>query len=111
MSKKKNKDKIVFISGPITNEPNYKENFKNAKKHLKSLGYKHIINPVKLQSVLPEKIDYDAFLKIDLAVLAACDVIYLLNNWDRSNGASTEMKFAQDNGLEILFEPWKPIEV
>ena len=107
----KEKNKIVFISGPITNVPDYKDNFKRAEKYLRSLGYKNIINPVKVAKKLPDCIDYDKFLNIDLAMLAAADTIFLLNNWEKSNGASTEMKFAQDNGLEILFEPWKPIEV
>lgn len=106
MKKKKqiSKNDTIFISGPITNEPKYRENFKKAKKHLKELGYKNIINPVKLADILPASIGYDEFLNIDLSVLAACDTIYALSNWEKSNGASTEMKFAEEHGLNIIFE-------
>jgi hypothetical protein len=41
----------------------------------------------------------------DLEILARCDAIYVLNNWEDSKGAKLELQHARRLGLEVLFEP------
>ena len=106
-----NAQDTIFISGPISNVPNYRENFKRAQKHLKSLGYKNIINPAKIVKLIPDSISYDDALDIDLHFLSLCNKIYVLNNWQKSTGSSTEVRYAEKHGIEIIFEDYKPIEV
>lgn len=106
-----NAQDTISISGPISNVPNYRENFKRAQKHLKSLGYKNIINPAKIVKLIPDSISYYDALDIDLHFLSLCNKIYVLNNWEKSTGASTEVKYAEKHGIEIVFEDYKPIEV
>lgn len=106
-----NAQDTIFISGPISNVPNYRVNFKRAQKYLKSLGYKNIINPAKIVKLIPDSISYDDALNIDLHFLALCNKIYVLNNWEKSTGASTEVRYAERHNIEIIFEDYKPIEV
>ena len=106
-----NAQDTIFISGPISNVPNYRANFKRAQKYLKSLGYKNIINPAKIVKLIPGSVSYDDALNIDLHFLALCNKIYVLNNWEKSTGASTEVGYAEKHGIEIIFEDYKPIEV
>ena len=106
-----NTQDTIFISGPISNVPNYRANFKRAQKYLKSLGYKNIINPAKIAKLIPDSVSYDDALRIDLNFLSVCNKIYMLNNWERSTGASTEIKYAEKHGIEIIFEDYEPIEV
>ena len=92
----------IYISGQITEDPNYIEKFNNAQKHLESLDY-HVINPVQLvpYDELKKWIDY---MLTDLQLLALCDEIYMLDNWERSNGAKIELDIAKVMGLKIIFE-------
>ena len=92
----------VYISGPITGVDDYMENFNKAEKYLTSLGY-DVVNPAKVDAVLP-KMSYDEYLRIDLYLLAQCDAIYLLDGWNRSNGARAEMKDALMIGIDIYLE-------
>lgn len=51
--------------------------------------------------------DDDIFLEGDLEILRRCDAIYMLSGWEKSIGATNELKEAQRIGLEILFEVLK----
>lgn len=92
----------VYISGPITGVDDYMENFNKAEKYLTSLGY-DVINPAKVDAVLPE-MSYEEYLNIDLYLLSQCKAIYLLDGWNRSNGARAEMNDALMMGIDIYLE-------
>lgn len=91
--------KKVYISGSISNDPNYLEHFNKAENFLKSKGNK-VFNPC----CIPVIFSYDEFMKIDLAALECCDAIYMLKGWQESKGANIEFKRAQELGLIIGFE-------
>ena len=88
-----------YISGAITNNPNYKSDFERAEMWLKSQGYE-VINPCKV----PYNLSYAEYMKIDLALLELCDGIYMLSNWKQSNGAKTELAVAKALGKKVKFE-------
>ena len=44
------------------------------------------------------------WLEGDLELLSRCDAIYMLNNYQDSQGALEELELAKKLGLEILFE-------
>ena len=92
----------VYISGPITGVDNYMDNFNKAEEYLTSLGY-DVINPARVDAVLPKML-YDEYLRIDLYLLAQCEAIYLLDGWNRSDGAKAEMKDALMMGIDIYLE-------
>ena len=88
-----------YISGAITNNPNHKVDFERAEMWLKSQGYE-VINPCKL----PYKLSYAEYMKVALLLLEMCDGIYMLSNWEQSNGAKTELVVAKALGKKIKFE-------
>lgn len=93
--------KVIFISGPITDEPNYKNNFICAERKLKLLGYE-VVNP----TILPIISDWDRDVYMDICInlLCFCDSIYMLIGYNKSIGALQELEFARRHGKEIIYE-------
>jgi hypothetical protein len=48
-------------------------------------------------------ISYETWLEYDLAVLARCDAILMLDGWASSKGASREFAFAVEHGIPQFF--------
>ena len=92
----------IYISGPITNTPDYISNFSVAEQKLKSeYPNAEIINPTVLDK-LP--LEYDEYMKLDLMLLDMCDAIYMMNGWEKSKGACIEFGYAVAKELIILSE-------
>lgn len=90
----------IFISGPITNVPDYKERFSKAEEELRKMGYTSIMNP----SVLPsEGFDYEDYLNITITMMRCCDAVVFLDGWRLSTGAHTERVFAIRKGMTLLY--------
>ena len=98
------KKKKVYISGPITGVPanEFKRAFFRAYDELKAQG----LNPMLPPGMVGNEYDleYDEFMALDLALLELCDAIYLLEGWEKSDGATEELNFAAQHRKEILFE-------
>ena len=43
-------------------------------------------------------------LRADIALLLACDYIYMLKDWELSKGAKLELDVASSCGIKVLFE-------
>lgn len=85
----------VYIAGPMTGYENYnREAFFKAAEELKSRG----AEPVHTAG-LPDSFTYEEYLERSLAVLEACDAIYLLKGWEESKGALMEYGYAKSRGL------------
>ena len=91
----------IYISGAITNNPNYKEDFEKAEKQLKYDGYE-VINPTMVE--LPTSCTHADYMKVDFALLDLADGIYLLSNYEKSKGACMEYGYALAKDKTILFE-------
>lgn len=81
---------IYYIAGPITNTPDYKERFAKAEEYLKDQN-NIVINPTK---ILPVGLPHKAYLPICMALIDACDCVYMLEGWEKSKGASAEYHYA-----------------
>ena len=46
---------------------------------------------------------WDEWIKRDLEVLGRCNAIYMCANWKESVGATTEHKWAKENGMKVLY--------
>lgn len=90
---------IVYIAGPITKNPNYKEDFNNKEKELQEKGY-IVLNP----SVLPIGLKQEDYMKICIPMLNIADTIYMLKNWKDSVGANIENALAKQAQKTILYE-------
>ena len=82
----------VYISGGITDVPDFKERFKKAERHLRGLGF-NVINPAGLQDnvTIGDFTHYD-YMNFCIGLLELSDCVYFLDNWEQSDGAKTEMR-------------------
>ena len=94
----------IYISGKITDNNNYIEQFEEAEKWLTEQGY-DVINPSKL-ALYYTHLYYADFIEIDLALLKLCDAIFMLANWQDSNGAKTELAVAKSLGKTVKYQKY-----
>jgi len=92
----------VYISGGISNVPDYMRRFKKAEKRLK----KHfdVVNPAKVLDKLPKCTAYETYMEMSIVMLKECDLIYMLKGWSNSKGASAEHGYALEHGIPIVYE-------
>ena len=90
----------VYISGKITGDADYKQKFKNAQNILESAGFE-VFNPAELEE--PGK-SWEWYMKRDVKELMDCDAIYLLKDWEDSEGARLEYYIAQKLEMKIFRE-------
>lgn len=91
----------IYISGSISNNPNYKEDFERAEKKLVKDCFE-VINPTMVE--LPPSCTHADYMKVNFALLDLADGIYLLNNYEKSKGACMEYGYALAKNKAILFE-------
>ena len=91
----------VYISGPISNNPNYREQFSKAERRLRESGM-HCFNPAKFDPN-PDNTWTD-YMRADISELLSYRAIYLLKGWRRSKGARLELKIAKALDYLILHE-------
>ena len=89
----------IFISGPITGVPNYRENFHKAEELLLSNGAFIPLNP----AVLPEGMEPGDYMRITFAMLEAADGVLLLDGWYNSIRASLEQSYAGYIGKPTMY--------
>lgn len=89
----------IYISGPITNNPNYKEDFARAEKELVKLGY-DFFNPALIE--LGEDATWGDYMKYDIKELLKCDGIFMLKGWKLSKGARLELFIAKKLKLAVI---------
>lgn len=94
---------MVYISGPISNAPDYLINFAGAKSRLLRCGYE-VVNPAQMCLSLPSSFSHEMYMKICMAALECCDTIYLLNGWQNSVGAKIEAEYALFNNYTMIEE-------
>jgi len=100
--------KLAFISGPYRAETRHQvvQNIMRAEQIAKKywkLGYA-VICPHKNTSLFDGILPDEVWLEGDLEILSRCDVIVMMDTWRESVGATEELKFARDLGMEIIFD-------
>lgn len=96
----------IYISGPITNNPNYREDFAKAKIKIENdfKGMTEIINPAALSDVLPPSSTHDDFMRVCCELIEMADAVYMLKGWEASKGACIEYGYALAKDLIIIRE-------
>lgn len=87
-----------YLSGSVTNDPDFRDKFARAEFQLKKYGFK-VLNPVKHEK---DGKEWSYYLKKDLRKLTKCQGIILLDGWENSRGARLELKVAQELGFKIM---------
>ena len=95
----------IYIAGPIYGPTDYEERFEEAERAIQRKGHE-AINPVHIRSVIEtvgaNAIRYDKLMNICKALVDACDAIYMMPGWQRSNGARQEHDEAVNKGLRFF---------
>lgn len=94
----------IYIAGPISGTTDYPARFYEAATEILRKGHEPI-NPTDLCMVIPvdgpNAISYGQTINICKALVAACDAIYMMPGWQRSNGARQEHDEAVNKGLKF----------
>lgn len=91
----------VYISGAITGNEKYKEDFKRGEEEIRAMGYIPY-NPARIE--LPPEADYEEYMTLCLNMIEMCEAIYMLDNWQMSRGANREFGYAAGKDKIILWE-------
>ena len=95
----------IYISGAITNNPNYKEDFERAEDYLqREYPNDEIINPALVNSFLPKSTTYEEYMRMSFCMLDMCDAIYMLKTWNKSCGANRELGYAIAKKKTVFYE-------
>lgn len=94
---------MIYLSGSITNEKDYKKKFLDAAEKVKAIcGNETIFNPSTID--LGKDATWQDYMKIDLKILLECSSIVMLEGWEKSKGALLEWNIARALNLKILYE-------
>lgn len=95
---------LIYISGRITDNPNYVDDFFNAEKWLIEQG-NETINPSNLNIVFPS-LSYEQYMALDYKLIEMADGIFMLHNWQKSKGACAELSYAKSLGKKVIYQDY-----
>ena len=93
--------KRVYISGGITGNDNYLNDFRIIETKLREHGFS-AINPATIQSYMPEDSTRHEYMMVSMALMDMCDYVYMLPGWQTSTGALAEYHYAKSCGMEVF---------
>lgn len=93
----------LYLSGPISGYDikERKATFKALQEELEFRGFE-VVNPMAKD--LPDDAPYTEHMRMDIPLLATCDVIYLMDGWRRSSGCLVEVHNAAIFGIRFKFQ-------
>jgi hypothetical protein len=89
----------IYIAGPITGDPNYKDKFLTAEQVLAAKGHT-VWNPANN----PEGFAHHEYMTVCLPAVQFCDAVLMLPGWKKSVGALQEYAHAIQYKKRILFK-------
>lgn len=89
----------IYLAGPITGIPNYKEIFAKEEVSINALGHT-VMNP----AILPEGFTQDEYMVVCYAMMDVCEGVYFLKGWEKSKGAQLEWLYAKETGRVMIEE-------
>lgn len=92
--------KQIYLSGAISNNPNYKQDFETAYNKLHKAGYLAILNPVEFCKGLKTWEDCMRRCLFTLTTYKALGIAKIESSY-QSKGANLEIQIAQALGYEI----------
>lgn len=96
--------KTLYLSGAISNNPNYKREFEAAYKDLTEAGYA-VISPI---DICDDKWSWSTCMRRCIEVLVTqCDDMAFIPSWYDSAGMELEMHIAERLGMQVkTAETW-----
>ena len=95
---------IVYLSGKITDNPKYKEDFACAEHFLQQMGY-IVINPARLDEVV-EGLTYEQYMKVCYQLVEIADITFMVSGWQKSKGANAELSYAKSLGKKVMYQDY-----
>lgn len=95
---------LVYISGAITNNKNYYEDFEKAEDWLVKNNHE-AINVAKIMRQVPQ-LKYEQYMKIDYALIDVSDAVFMLDGWQKSKGACAELSYAKALKKKVLYQDY-----
>ena len=96
--------KIVYLSGKITDNPNYKSEFACAELFLVQMGYM-VVNPARLDEVA-NNLTYEQYMQICYRLVDIADIIFMVSGWQKSKGANAELSYAKSLGKKVMYQDY-----
>ena len=91
---------LIYLSGPMTNYPEFNYPAFNAKAaELRAFGY-DVINPAESLSGETHH-SYPDYLRRDIESVLECDLVVLLDGWEKSAGSHLEVAVAVGVGIPV----------
>ncbi len=94
-----------YISGPITDDPDYLDRFRAATSHIAANYGVLPLNPAApTWHKGATDTTWAGFMRRDIALLLKCQMLYLLTGWKASKGATLEFTIAKHLGMPVVME-------
>ena len=95
-----NKSISIYIAGPMTGIEDFNiPKFNKVAELLRKIPNYTVINPA---NVTPQtNLSFEQYMAIDLPLVCICDVIVMLDGWEKSKGANRELMVAMSMGKYI----------
>jgi hypothetical protein len=90
----------IYVSGGISDVPNYREIFARVANRLDAEGW-IVVNPAELD--LGPGATWQAYMRKCVAMLCDVDAIHMLPNWEASTGAKEERRIAKMLGIPVQY--------
>lgn len=96
----------VFISGPVTGTYDYFKRFADAVDDITDFFGPNceVVNPIDCTEQLPDTLTHAEYMTVTMALLKICNMIYMLRDWEQSEGAREEHEYAARHGYRIMYE-------
>lgn len=89
--------KKVYLSGPISNNASYLNDFCKAEHNFSDEDY-IVLNP----TIFPLGLTQADYMRLSMAMIDCCDAVYMLRGWISSEGSCAEYLYAKKCGKEII---------
>lgn len=100
---KQQRKPVVFVAGPMTGYHDFNRAEFNAEAGvLEDRGFT-VLNP----AILPDGLEHRQYLAITISMLEQADAVFLLDGWEKSEGALREFPRARELGLIFMFQSWE----
>ena len=95
---KRSANTVVYLAGKINGDPDYRKKFRSAEVKLAYMDY-IVLNP----AALPHGLDPKDYMRISLAMLESADAVVLLPDFETSEGATIEERYASYIGKTVSY--------
>lgn len=104
--------KGIYISGAVTGNDCYEENFNREEEYLrKEFPGIPIFNPARIMRGYPY-MGYEDCMQVCIHTIDLfCDTVYMLPDWKGSKGANRELGFALGRDIAVIYaDKWHLLE-